>query len=222
MPATAPRHDRSRRLLVAGLAAGVLFPLGSFAQAFIRDGFNIRRHGLSSLTLGDLGWLQIANFIGTGVLAILFAVAARRTMRNPDETGPAAAAGPLLIAIYGIGMIGGGLFHPDPALGWPVGTPDKLPEHATLSNNLHIVFAAMAFLSMIAAGPVFARRFAQTRPAWAMTSAVASTAVFVLTVLPWSAGSASLRFAAAAVLVSGLMITVAWRLRADHPFRRPD
>jgi hypothetical membrane protein len=222
MPATAgPRPDRSRELLGAGLAAAVLFPLGSFAQVFTRDGFDIRRHSLSSLALGDLGWLQIATFIGTGVLAILFAVAARRTMRRPDGSGPAAVAGPLLILVYGIGMIGGGLFHPDPALGWPVGTPDTVPEHATLSNNLHIAFGATAFLSMIAAGAVFARRFARTQPAWAVPSAVASLAVFALTVPPWSAGSASLRFAAAALLVSVIMIVVAWRLRADNPSRPP-
>lgn len=218
MPATAaPRRDQSRKLLIAGLAAAVLFPLGSLAQVLTRDGFDIHRHSLSSLALGDLGWLQIATFVGTGVLAILFAVAARLTMRRPDETGPAAAAGPLLITAYGIGMIGGGLFHPDPALGWPAGTPDTGPEHPTLSNYLHIVFGATAFLSMIAAGAVFARRFARTRPAWAVVSAVAGLAVFLLTVPPWSAGSASLRFAAAAVWVSVIMIAVAWRLRADHP-----
>jgi Protein of unknown function (DUF998) len=54
------------RALLAGGGAGPLFILVGLLQAFTRDGFDLRRHPLSLLSNGDLGWIQIANFIVTG------------------------------------------------------------------------------------------------------------------------------------------------------------
>ncbi|MEU8245209.1 DUF998 domain-containing protein [Nonomuraea sp. NPDC048916] len=212
---TMPAHHRRTALLLScGAAAGVLFPAVSFAQAFTRAGFDLPRHALSSLTLGDLGWLQIANFVVTGLLAVLFAVGLRRTLRP----GRAGTFGPALVGVYGVGMIGGGIFAPDPALGWPAGAPEGVPEHLSTNSALHTVFAAAAFLSLIAAGLVFARRFAgQGQHAWATYSAAGSIATFVLTVPPWSEDSASLRFAAAAVIISSWLAVISWRLRTESP-----
>ncbi|MET8360289.1 DUF998 domain-containing protein [Micromonospora sp. NPDC005171] len=56
---------RARFLLGCGTVAGLLFPVLSFGQAFTRSGFDLRRHAVSSLTLGDLGWLQVIAFVGT-------------------------------------------------------------------------------------------------------------------------------------------------------------
>lgn len=112
-------------------------------------------------------------------------------------------------------MIGGGIFAPDPAPGWPVGVPEGLPAHLSVNSLLHTVFAAAAFLSLIAAGRVFARRFAgQGRRGRTVYSAATSVAAFVLTVPPWSEDSASLRFAAAAVIISSWLAVVSWWLRA--------
>ncbi|SFI17057.1 Protein of unknown function [Streptosporangium canum] len=58
----------TKRLLAAGVIATPLFFTVAFAQAFSRDGFDLSRHMLSQLAMGDLGWLQIANFIVTGTL----------------------------------------------------------------------------------------------------------------------------------------------------------
>lgn len=208
------QHRRTALLLSCGAVAGVLFPVTSFAQAFTRDGFDLPRHALSSLTLGDLGWIQVANFVVTGLLAILFAVGLRRTLRP----GRASRFGPALVGVYGVGMIGGGLFAPDPALGWPVGAPEGVPEHLSVNSALHTVFAAAAFLSLIAAGLVFARRFAgQGRRGWSAYSAAAGITTFVLTVPPWSEDSASLRFAAGAVIISSWLVAISCRLRAENP-----
>ena len=64
----APYATLAARLLTAGIAAGPLF-LGVWAmQAFTRTGFDPSRHPLSLLSLGNLGWIQIANFAVTGAL----------------------------------------------------------------------------------------------------------------------------------------------------------
>ncbi|MEV8638984.1 DUF998 domain-containing protein [Streptosporangium sp. NPDC051023] len=194
-------------LLACGTVAGFLFPVVSFAQAFTRTGFDLRRHAISSLALGDLGWLQTANFALTGLLACAFAIGVRRVVR-PGVVG---TAGPILIGVYGVAMVGGGFFRPDPALGWPAGAPAGLPDHLSTGSAMHTVFGAMAFMSLIVAGLVFARRPASR--AWTVHSVTSSLATFVLTVPPWSQDSASLRFAAGAVLISSWLATLSLRLR---------
>src|SRR5690606_8768150 len=67
MTVTAARtrtHDvRTRRLLAGLVAAPVVFGVVSLAQAFTREGFDLVRFPISMLSNGDLGWLQITNFV---------------------------------------------------------------------------------------------------------------------------------------------------------------
>ncbi|WP_433261029.1 DUF998 domain-containing protein [Micromonospora vinacea] len=203
---------RTRFLLGCGTLAGLLFPVLSFGQAFTRSGFDLRRHAISSLTLGDLGWLQVIAFAGTGVLAVAFAVGLWQALRP----GRAGILVPVLVGVYGVAMVGGAIFVPDPALGWPPGAPAGLPEQPSTGSILHTVCGAAAFLSLIAAGLLLARRFAgQGDRAWALYSAASGAVAFVLTALPWSEGSASIRFAVGAVLISGWLVALSWRARRE-------
>ncbi|MEV4583106.1 DUF998 domain-containing protein [Nonomuraea jabiensis] len=224
-PTTSPATGAAL-LLGCGAVAGALFPVVSFTQAFTRTGFDLRRHAISALTLGDLGWLQTANFALTGLLACAFALGVRRAarpgvaetsalgVRRAARTGVAGASalviGPILIGAYGVAMVGGGVFTPDPALGWPAGAPAGLPEHLSTGSALHTVFGATAFMSLIVAGLVFARRFASR--GWTAYSVISSLATFVLTVPPWGEDSASLRFAAGAVLIHAWLAALSVRL----------
>src|SRR4029453_19382486 len=60
-------------LLACGVVAGPLYVVGARPLVPAREGFDLRRHPLSLLSLGDLGWIQIANFTVSGLLAIAFA-----------------------------------------------------------------------------------------------------------------------------------------------------
>ena len=92
---TADRHARvshpTVRLLTAGIVAGPLFLVLWALQAFTRDGFDPGRHPISLLSLGDLGWIQIANFVVTGALFVACAVGLRRVLHpgRDDEIGRA-------------------------------------------------------------------------------------------------------------------------------------
>jgi hypothetical membrane protein len=113
--------DRATRLLlIGGVIAGPLFMVVSLVQAFTRHGFNLRRHAISMLSLGDLGWIQVTNFVLTGLLSIALAIGMRRA-RHPGRAG---TWGPLLMAAYGVGFIIAGTFRIDPALGFPPGAPE--------------------------------------------------------------------------------------------------
>lgn len=148
---------RARPLLICGVLVSPLFFLLVFGQAFTRQGFDIRRAPLSLLSIGDLGWIQIANFIGTGVLALAFAAGLRSLFRG--RTG--GTWGPLLIGIYGLGLIVAGVFHPDPGYNFPpgVGAPAGMLPTTSGHAALHAAGFLIVVASLIVACFVFARAF---------------------------------------------------------------
>ncbi|MFC0112572.1 DUF998 domain-containing protein [Kibdelosporangium aridum] len=96
----------TRRLVGCGAVAGPLFLVVVLMQDYTRPGVNPREQPLSLLTLGDLGWIQVTNFVVTGLLNLAFAVGIRMALRS----GPAGTWGPLLIGGYGLGLIVAGVF----------------------------------------------------------------------------------------------------------------
>ena len=165
----------SRALLTCGVIAGPLFTVVGLTQAFTRPGFDLTRHALSLLSNGDLGWIQICNFLLTGLLFVSCAVGMRQVMRGSRG----GTWGPRLIAVLGVGMICAAFFRADPGLGFPPGTP---ADASTLSwhGMVHLIVGTVSFLSLIAACFVFARRFvAQRFRGWATYSAMTGLLFFV-------------------------------------------
>lgn len=152
-----------RRLLACGVAAAPIFVGATILQAATRDGFDPVVHPLSLLSLSDLGWIQIANFVVSGLLAIAGAVGLRRAYAD----GPGAKWGPILFGLYGIALVWGGVFVSDPAFGYPIGTPDGAPAEQSWHSILHAFAAPGAVLTLFAACFVLARRFAREgRTGW--------------------------------------------------------
>jgi len=117
--ATPRTTSATRTLLTCGVVAGPLFVVMALLQSFTRDGFDLKRHPISMLSLGDLGWIQIANFVIVGLLFTAYAVGMRRVL-HPGRGG---TWGPLLIGAFGVSQIVGGVFLADPGLGFPPGAP---------------------------------------------------------------------------------------------------
>lgn len=165
----------TRSLLTCGMVAGPLFTVVGLTQAFTRPGFDLRRHALSVLENGDLGWIQISSFLVTGLLFILGAAGMRQAMRGSRG----GTWGPLLIGIAGAGLSAAAFFHADPGLGFPPGTPK---DAMTLSGQGvgHLIVSMVAFLSLIAACFIFARRFAtQGQRGWAIYSGTSGALSFI-------------------------------------------
>ena len=154
-PSSAMSTTPTRFLLACGVVAGPLYILVGAIEILTRPGFDMTRHDLSLMSNGDWGWIHIAMLITTGLLTIAGAVGMRRTQRG----GQAGSWGPLLVGVYGAGLIGAGFFRADPALGFPPGTP---ADTRTVSwhGMLHLVSGGIGFLALIAACFIFARRFA--------------------------------------------------------------
>ena len=198
----------TRSLLGYGVIAGPFYVLVSLAQALTRDGFDLSRHEWSLLANGSLGWIQIVNFLLTGAMIVAFAVGLRRADQGSWT--------PRLIAVYGLGMVGAGIFRADPSLGFPPGTPDG-PGAVSWHGLLHFVCAGIGFGCMIAACLVMARRFAATgERGWAGFSAVTGVAFLGAFVGVASSGSGNpaliYTFIAAVVLVFAWISALAVRL----------
>jgi Protein of unknown function (DUF998) len=146
----------TRAMLAAGVLAGPLFVATATLQILTRDGFDLRRHPISLLSVGEHGWLQVTNFIVAGVLSIIFSVGVARVLTD----GPGGRWGPRLCALFGVGLVIGGVFKADPALGFPAGAPEGIPEHITTHALIHAFAPPLAFLSLIGACLVIARRLA--------------------------------------------------------------
>ena len=203
VPAARTRVTTSR-LLAAGVVGGPLWVGSSLLQAFTRDGFDIRRHALSQLSLGDLGFLQVGTFLGAGALFVAAAVGARR-----------AGAGtwlPRFLAAFGAGLLVAGAFPTDPGEEFPVGTPAGVPEQLSWHAQLHSVgfFLVMfGFAATAIAAAVWNARRGSRR--WAAVCALAPVAAAVVFLAPVF-GPLTVRMAAAGTLEFALVTALCAKL----------
>lgn len=191
--------DSGRRtdlLLTCGALAGPLFTVTVLTQALSREGFDLGHHPLSLLSLGDLGWVQVANFVVTGLLMTALAVG----MRAAITTGPGRTWAPVLIGVHGVGLVLAGVFLPDPALGYPPGTPDAVPDDFSGHGMLHAVTPPLAFVALVLCCVVLARRWFSLR-LYGRGAGTVGVAAAALTLSAWPGQQgASIRLAIAALV----------------------
>lgn len=144
-----------RRLLSAGGLAGIIFCGVATYGVLTRPGFDLQRHAVSNLSLGEGGWTMVAAFIISGVLAMLCAVGLSRIL---DE-GRGRRALPILVGLYGLGLVIAGIFPAPACCGFPAGTPDDQLPVMTPTAIIHSIAFMVAFSSLIAACFVAALRF---------------------------------------------------------------
>lgn len=208
----APRQ--SAWLLTAGIVAGPLFLVVWAVQAFTRAGFDPGHHPLSLLSLGDLGWIQIANFLVAGALFVACAAGFRRVL--PADRG--GTWGPRLVGAFGAGLTVAGLFVTDAGAGFPPGAPAGAPQ-MTWHGAMHEAGYLVAMLSWVAACLVFRRRFAalgQRGGAWACIAAL--VAALALSAWP-DMDSYAPRIVIATAVQFGFLAAIAAHLRRALPDR---
>ncbi|MBO3103428.1 DUF998 domain-containing protein [Cellulomonas fengjieae] len=196
-----PAVRTTRSLLRYGVLAGPFYVIVSLAQALTREGFDLTRHAWSTLANGPLGWIQVANLLLTGVMVLAFAAGLRRAL----VAGPGHRWVPRLIAVYGAGLVLGGVFRADPAGGFPVGS--AAPTTPTAHGTLHLLTSGVGFVALAVAMVVVARRFAsQRRPLGAALSSVAAVALLggfaMISTSPGPAGVLA--------LTAGIVLAWAW------------
>ena len=197
----------ARPLLACGVIGSLLNMVVLLILGATRPGYNAWLIPDSSLELGDGGWIQITNYIVSGVLLLAFALGLRRALR----TGRGSTWGPILLGLFGLSFIGIGIFVTDPVLGYPLGASST----TTIAGTLHNLLGQLQFISLAAACFVLARRDAglETSRGWAWYSfatgllVIASDIVFVLIFKLSNGGPVGL-IARIGIIVSGCWIAL--------------
>jgi Protein of unknown function (DUF998) len=201
------RTTETRRLLACGIVAGPLFLVVSLVQAFTREGFDLGRHPISLLSLGDLGWLQISNFVVTGAMYLACAIGLRRVL----QSGRGTTWGPRLVGALGVGLIAAGLFITDAGAGYPPGASAGAPLEISWHGFLHEIGFMVAIFGMIGGCLVLARRFAAlSQPVWVALSVATPVAVLGLSFWP-DLNGLSVRLVIATAILFGYVAAVAAR-----------
>ena len=175
--------DRTTRALLAcGAVAGPLFMVVGLIQSLTIPGFDLTHHYLSMLSSSpDFGWIQISNFVVSGLLTLASAVGIRRALRG----GTLGRVSPVLLGLFGIGLAAAGVFVADPALGYPPGTPDAIPANQSWHSVMHGVSAIVSFTFLTAACfTVGYRFFRQRQIGWAVYSVLSGIVAFAMPSIP--------------------------------------
>jgi hypothetical protein len=183
-------------LLLSGLAAAVLFVVVLLVEGALRPGYDPIYHTGSELELGARGWIQRTNFIVMGAGMFAFAAGVQRSLDS--------RSGPLLLAVFGFGLIIAGVFPPDPVRGYPPGSPIDREADLTRGAKIHDVSGPVMFLAFLGAGVALA---VQLRGGWRLYTMLTAGIGFVLTV--WTA-VAYQKDAAHTGLVQRGLIIVYW------------
>jgi hypothetical protein len=173
--------QQSANLLNAGIIAGPFFIIAALVHGVLREGFSLVRHPASLLSLGDAGWIQIANFVLTGILFILAGVGFKKVL----TLGIGSKWVSRLFYLFGIALILGGIFTADPGLGFPPGAPEGTPEEMSWHGMVHGFAPILGFLAQFIALIIIARRLgSQGFLVWRNITISVAILMFVLANIP--------------------------------------
>ncbi len=170
---------KTKRLLICGPPGCILFTVVFLIQGQLRDDYSPLKFPISSLSIGQYGWIQRANFLISGFLIFLFAIGFRRAtplLKSSLWTSR-------LIGAAGVGLIGAGLFSSDPVYGYPVTEPISIAQF-TITGHLHDFFSIFVFVSLPIACFKMRKRFQEfNNTKWANYTLISVTGMLTAFIL---------------------------------------
>jgi hypothetical protein len=170
-------------LLIVGMAAAVVFVAVWLLEGALRPGYDPIYRTVSELSLGNRGWIQIANFLLMGSAMFAFAVGVNRTLNT--------ALGAVLLAIFGLGWIASGVFVTDPIRGYPPGAPTGTPTEVTWHHKVHDAVAPPMFLAVFGACLTLAGRLDGPWRLYTVLTAIVGLALTIGTALAYQRDAAN-------------------------------
>lgn len=126
-------------MICCGIAGPLVFIVSFCIQGIFKKDYSALRYPISSLSIGENGWIQIVTFIISGLLIFLFSIAVKKKLNNKLVAA--------LFALAGVGLISAGIFTTDPVFGFPENMPfKKIPF--TLHGKLHTWFSLLVFIGI--------------------------------------------------------------------------
>lgn len=164
--------------LIIGVVTALVFIATLLVEGALRPGYDPVYHTASELSLGKRGWIQIANFLQMGVGMLAFALGVNRTLDT--------VAGPILLAIFGLGSIASGAFVPDPLRGYPPGAS----ESVTWQGQVHNATGPVMFIAIFAAALTVTGHVEGAWQVYTVLTAVVGLALTVWTAVSFQGDSA--------------------------------
>jgi hypothetical membrane protein len=183
-------------LLACGLVGAVLFVVTFLIDGATRPGYRPLYHPVSALALGSRGWVQTSNFIVTGLLMIAAAAGTREAL---DVT-----IGPALLALFGVALVGSGVFTMDPMRSYPPGTEEGTPVVLSRRHKIHDAFGFLVFSSLAATAIGFGLALQGGWRNYSFATAALIIVLIVVFVPAWNRDSPRTG------LLQRLMILVGW------------
>lgn len=153
---------------ICGAVSGPLFVLTFLIEGVMREHYSQMHTPVSMLALGSLGWVQVTNFLITGVLVLAFATGLWRRYQATRAVSLSA----MLLMILALTIIGAGVFPADGISAQPHAAISQTWRHS-LHGILHHYFAATAFFVLPASSFVMACQFCKWRQkGWAVYSVI--------------------------------------------------
>lgn len=194
----------TRVLLIGAVIATPLFVALWAVQALTRSGFRPAYHPMSLLSLGDQGWVQVVNFVVTGLLVIGGGVALGRVV----EIGRLTRWASVLVVLMGAGLVVAGVFVTDAGAGFPAGAPAGAPV-MSWHGTIHEVGFVLTQLAFVALGVILAVGFTRHhRRGWAVAG-IAAVLAAVLVAALGTAETFALRLVISAAIELGLVSALA-------------
>ena len=164
-------------VLIVGVAAAVVFVAVLLIEGALRPGYDPTYHASSALSLGDRGWIQIANFLQLGVGTFAIAVGIHQALNS--------VVAAVLVAIFGLGAIVAGVWRMDPMRGYPPGAQSGTPTTLTCHHQVHDIAVPIMFLAIFGACIALAGRLQGFWRLYTILTAVAGLALTILTAVAW-------------------------------------
>ena len=163
--------------LACGVAGPILLTIVFTIDGALRTGYDPATMPISALLLGDAGWLESAAFVTSGLLIVAFAIGLRVALRE----GRGSRWAPILIGVAGLSLAVAGILLPDPAFGYPPGTPGGPPQSpASWHSIVHVLAAFAIFGALPVAAVILSRRFRSAGAApWSLYSLGSGVAMLV-------------------------------------------
>ena len=167
----------TENLLIVGVAAAVVFVAVLLIEGALRRGYDPTYHTSSALSLGDRGWIQIANFLQLGVGTFAIAVGIHQALNS--------VVAPVLVAIFGLGAIVAGVWRMDPMRGYPPGAQSGTPATLTWHHQVHDIAGPIMFLAIFGACIALAVHLQGLWRLYTILTAVAGLALTISTAVAW-------------------------------------
>ncbi|WP_248145247.1 DUF998 domain-containing protein [Microbacterium aoyamense] len=191
-------------LLIGATVSMPLFIVLWALQAFTREGFRPTFHPLSLLSLGEGGWVQILNFVVTGLLVIGGGIGLARVLAAGRLTRWAG----ILIALMGVGLVVAGVFVADGGAGFPVGAPAGAPV-MSWHGAVHEVGFVLTQLAFVALAIVLAFRFGRSTQRGWMTASIVSVVSALLVAALGDPDTLAIRLVVSSAIELGLVSALA-------------